>query len=169
MKETLDLWPPLPIVITASPYKKWSVGNIIVASSIPQGFIPTVEHLYILEGQLDVSDVFQDEIENSQWLEFLRPFTDVKNLYMASEMVTFVAPALQELVGESVTEVLPALQTLFLEEPLSSGSAIDQFVAARQSASRPITISGWEREEEELFALDWLQRPITVYFNIMMI
>jgi hypothetical protein len=124
-------------------------------SSFPQAFIPAVEHLYILEDELDVPDVFLgDDIENSHWLELLRPFTAVRDLYMVYEIATFISPALQELVGERVTEMLPALRTLFLEEPLISGSAIVQFIAARQLACYPIVISSWEREEDEPSGLD---------------
>ena len=92
---------------------------------------------------------WQDDIENSQWLELLHPFTAVKDLYISQEFTPRIAPALQELVGERVTEVLPALQTLFLEEPLPSGpvqETIGQFVAARQLAGHPIAVSRWERK-----------------------
>jgi hypothetical protein len=57
-----------------------------------------------------------------------------------------IAPVLQEpkLVGEKVTDVLPALRTLFLEERSPSGpvqEAIQQFIAARQLARRPMVVS----------------------------
>ncbi len=61
----------------------------------------------------------------------------------------FIAPALQELIGERVTEVLPALQTLFLEEDHLLGpvqEAIGKFVATRQLAGHPIIVSHWDRE-----------------------
>jgi len=95
-----------------------------------------VEHLYIL-GNDPSQRVWQVEIENRQWLELLDPFTAVKGLYISSELAPDIVSALHELSGERVTVVLPALQTLFLEEPLKSGSvqeAIGQFVAARHLA-----------------------------------
>ena len=45
--------------------------------------------------------------------------------------------------------VFLALQTFFLEKPLTSGpvqEAIERFVAERQFANHPITISRWERK-----------------------
>ena len=69
-----------------------------------------MEHLYIHEDRLSV---WQDDIENGQWPEVLRPFTAVKDLFTPR-----IAPALKELVGERATEVLPALRTLFFEVPL---------------------------------------------------
>jgi hypothetical protein len=76
----------------------------ICSSSSPQAFIPAVERLRFLEDELDVQ---QDDIETSQWLEFLRPFTAMGGLYLSRKLTPFIAPALQELVGESVTEDPP--------------------------------------------------------------
>jgi hypothetical protein len=117
--------------------------------SFLQGLIPAVEHLYIQDLPIhSVSEPpWQDDIEGSQWLELLRPFTAVNELYISKKFVPRIAPALQELVGERATEALPALRTLFLRETLSSGpvqEAIQQFVTARQLSNHPIAISQWE-------------------------
>jgi hypothetical protein len=88
----------------------------------------------------------QDNIESWLWLELLRPFTAVKNLYLSEEFAPRIVPALQVLVEIGTTEVLPALQNIFLEgfqtSPLREG--IRQFIATRQ-ANRPIAISQWYR------------------------
>jgi hypothetical protein len=127
----------------------WQLSSLaqICSSSFPQAFVPAVEHLYILEvGYCD----WQDDIEKSQWLELLRPFSAVKYLNLSRRFVQRIAPALQELIGESVAEVLPVLQTLFLEETsFPSGPVqgiIGQFVAARQIGGHPISVSRWERK-----------------------
>ena len=99
-----------------------------------------VEHLYIC----DWRPRWQDDIENSQWLEVLHPFATVKNLYISREFTAQIVSVLKVLVGETVTEVLPALRTLCLEEPSPSKASIEQFIAARQLASRPIVVSYWD-------------------------
>jgi hypothetical protein len=114
----------------------------------PQALIPAVEHLYIcvLEGVLWD---WPDDSDSDSWLELLRPFIAVKDLYMSCGITPCIAHALQELVEEGVTEVLPSLQTLFLEEPLPSGLAqeiIDKFISARQLSGHPIAVSCWERK-----------------------
>jgi hypothetical protein len=126
----------------------WQISSLaqLCSRSLPQALIPALEHLYIFEGRRWVW-LRQDDIENSQWLELFLPFTDVKDLYITREIAPFVVPALQDLVGARVMEVLPVLQTLFLQETLSSGpvhEAIGKFVAARQLAGRPISVSLWE-------------------------
>ena len=123
----------------------WQLSSIaqLCSSFFPQALFPALEHLYIL----DCGSDWQDDIENSQWLEVLHPFAVVKDFYISSTLIPLIAPALQELVGERVMEVLPALQTLFLEEPLPSGpvqESIGQFVAARQLAGHPIVVSRWD-------------------------
>jgi hypothetical protein len=129
----------------------WQLSSLaqICSSSFPQALITMVEHLYI-EACLGL---WEDDIENSQWLEVLHPFAAVKDLHISREFTLQIAHALQELVGERVTEVLPALHSLFLEEPESELPArlvqdqerIGQFVSARQLAGYPITISHYNK------------------------
>ena len=57
---------------------------------------------------------WQGDVENTQWLELLRSFTALKELYLDERFTPLVAPALQELTRERVTEVLPELQNLFI-------------------------------------------------------
>ena len=107
--------------------------------------ISMVEYLYIygLPSQL------QDDTENMQWLEVLRPFTSVKNLYLSWTFARCILFSLQGLVGERVTDVLPALESLFLENHQPSGpiqEAIEQIVAERQLSGHHVAVSHWERE-----------------------
>ena len=122
----------------------WQLSSLaqVCSSSFPEAFISTVEHLYIYE-QKYWQPRWQDDIEDSQWLEVLHPFTAVKHLYLSREFVSRIAPALQELSGE----VLPSLQNILLEDLHSSGpvhGAIGKFVAARQLAGHHIAVSCWD-------------------------
>ena len=107
--------------------------------------LPTLESLYIGGGRYSERDR-QYRIGNTRWLDFLEPFSTVKDLYLSKEFAPRIAPALQQLVGGRVTEVLPTLQNIFVEEFQPSGpvhEAIGQFVASRQRSNHPIAISGW--------------------------
>jgi hypothetical protein len=147
----------------------WQLSSLaqICSSSFPQALITMVEHLYIQCGH--PSPPWEDDIENSQWLEVLHPFTAVKNLYISRVFMPQIARALQELVVERVT-VLPSLHSLFLEEPESElpdpsedsrlvQESIGQFVSARQLAGHPITISHCDeshlKNEVFLFLPHW--------------
>jgi hypothetical protein len=132
----------------------WQLSSLaqIYSSALPQAFIHTAEYLYIHSNVYrPLPPDWQDDLEDSQWLEVLHPFTSVKNLYLSRKLTPSIAPALQELVGERVIEVLPALQSLFLEELHPSEpaqEAIGTFVAARQLAGHPIIVSHWDSEDE---------------------
>jgi hypothetical protein len=88
--------------------------------------------------------LIKDDMENTQWLELLHPFTNVKDLHLSPILPTWIAAALQELTGERVTGVLPVLQNIFLDriygehEPIPK--AVLEFVAARQLSSCPVAI-----------------------------
>ena len=118
----------------------------ICGSSLPP--LSTLERLYIHEDKYWQPRPL-DYVENTRWIELLRPFTAVKSLYLSMELGLRVAPALQELTPEAATEVLPALQNLCLEGLQPSRvvqEAIGQFVAARLLFNRPtVTVNPWER------------------------
>jgi hypothetical protein len=119
----------------------WQLSSLaqVCSSSLPEAFTSTVEHLYIYGRQ----PYWQDDIENSQWLEVLHPFTAVKYLYLSKIFASRITSALQELAGE----VLPSLQNIFLEGVYPSGpiqGAIGKFVASRQLAGHPIAVSHWD-------------------------
>jgi len=108
-----------------------------------------------LDLDLDISDAYplliEDDMENTQWLELLHPFTNVKDLRLFGEVPTYVAPALQNLAGERVTEVLPVLQNIFLDGVYGQQQvpkAISEFVAARQLSGCPVAIHrrSWDSE-----------------------
>ena len=128
----------------------WQLSSVaqVFSTSFPQALISAVERLYFFNFDHSFSrPQWQDDVESGQWLELFHQFTAVKDLYLCQELPPLIAPILQELVGERATEVLPALETIFLKETLPSGSvqeSIGKFVAGRELASHPITLSHWE-------------------------
>ena len=112
-----------------------------------------LEDLYFYE---DLRPYWKNNIDNELWVELLRPFSSVKNLYLPKNIASLVAPALQGLVEGRTTEVLPTvlpnLENIFLAGLESFGPAqegIGQFVAARQVAGRPTAVSHWTNYEED--------------------
>jgi hypothetical protein len=114
-----------------------------VCASFPQALLPTVEKLYILESRpAELS--WQVDLEKSHMVGTFGFICRRERVLLCKKFAPRIAPALQELVGERATEVLPTLQSFFLEELYPSGPVqenIDQFVAARQLVSHPITVS----------------------------
>jgi hypothetical protein len=113
----------------------------LCASALP--LLSTVENLAFYESGLPSLLQWEDDIEITRWLELLRPFTAVKNLYLSEGFGLHIAPALQELVEGSMKKVFRTLENLFLSglqpsNPVHEG--IGQFVAARQLA-----VSRWDQ------------------------
>jgi hypothetical protein len=123
---------------------EWQLSSMaqICASLFSRSSIHMVEELHIRERSNSILE-WQDDIEDSQWLELLQPFTGVKKLYLYKEFAPRIAPSLQELVGGRTTEVLPALRRLCLEKhhPGPYEEAIKKFVAARWLSNHPVAIS----------------------------
>jgi hypothetical protein len=123
----------------------WQLSSLAQICSLSLRLLLTmpVENLYIHEGPYSSPD-WKDDIENTEWLDLLLPFTAVKNLYLSKKFSPRIAPALQELTGERTTEVLPALQNVLLKgfqpsEPVQEG--IVQLISARRLINQPFAIS----------------------------
>jgi hypothetical protein len=135
----------LRIKCTKSEWQLSSLADICSSSSSSYPFpLSSVERLDIFP-RYTRPDVGQwhDDMEDTQWLEFLQPFTAVKDLYLCEGLALRVVHALQDLTGEGATEMLPALQSIFIEgHQLSEAiqTAIGPFIASRQLSSHPVAV-----------------------------
>ena len=130
----------MQILCTASDWQLSSLEQVCTSSLPP---LSTLEDLYINKHSY-LRSRWQDDVENALWLDLLRPFVAVKNLYLSEEFVPCIAPALQELVMGRTTEVLPCLEDILLEGFQPSGplqEGIEKFVAARQLTGHLVNIN----------------------------
>ena len=131
----------------------WQVSSMEQVCTLCLPPLSTLEDVYLYES-LYSQPIWQDNIENTLWLELLQPFAAVKNLYLSKEFASrIIGPALQELTGGRMAEVLPTLQNIFLEELQPSGTVqegIQQFIATRQVTSHPIAVSHWDDSKQEM-------------------
>lgn len=116
----------------------------VSTSSSPS--LSMVESLYIYRNPMRL--YWEDEIliENTEWLDLLRPYTAAKDLYLSEVFGPGIVRALQGSVAGRRTVVLPTLRTVFLEglQPLGPvPEDIGQFVVARQISGSPCTVSLW--------------------------
>ena len=87
-----------------------------------------------------------DAIENTLWLQALRSFTAVKDLYLSRDFAPAIAAALQELIGARITEAFPSLQNIFVEGLKPSGPFQENL--GRQLSDYPIPISVCEKKSD---------------------
>ena len=146
----------LKVDILCSSGLEWQFSSMeqVCISCLPP--LSMSEDLYIYRRQRWRLDG-KEHIENELWLQLLHPFTAAKNLYLCQDFARRIGPALLELVEPvdgRTPEALLALENVYLEGLESSGSVekgIGRFVAAREVAGHPITISGWTNSEKEKF------------------
>ena len=120
--------------------------------------LSSVEQLDICGGEYEHSlPEWQEGMEESQWLDMLRPFTAVDSLHVTEHLGPFIASALREATGRRAMEVLPTLRSLCLEGLGPSEflrEAVGQFLAARGSTSCLVTVcrrkSRWGSWEHDL-------------------
>ena len=138
--ETSDLRVFMLLILCKQP--EWQLSTIaqVCNSIIPP--LSTLGKLRIGEGLYSMPR-WHDDMENTEWLELLQPFTYVKDLELSERLVPLVAPALQELNEERVTQTLPVLQDLSLEGPPSGAAkeAMKKFIAARRLSGHPVTMN----------------------------
>jgi hypothetical protein len=124
----------------------WELSFLEQVRTSPLPSLSTVHDLYMVSGPWPQD--WKDNTDYAQWLELLRLFSGVKNIYLSKDLAPCVVPALQDLVDGRTNQVFPALQNIFLEELQESGpvqEGFGKFVAARQVTSHPITVSRWGR------------------------
>jgi hypothetical protein len=121
----------------------WQLSSLAQVCGLTLSTLSNLDRLDIREGQYPPPD-WQDDIENTQWMEVFQPFTTVQDLHLSKQVASRVAPALQELAGERVVHVLPNLQNLFAFglQPLAPEpiQAIAQFIAAKKLAGYPVAL-----------------------------
>ena len=153
-------------VWVSSRVPEWQLSSLAQFCSTSLPHLPTLERLSILNGSNVLAREWKDDMERSQWLELLRPFVSVRELFLGLYFVRGallkVALALRDLTGNTVTEVLPALQQLFskhdyLPDSDRIGEALAQFITARQLSGHPVafhpTTAAWSKSSQ------WLASP----------
>ena len=140
----------LSVRIPCTP-SEWQLSSLqqVCISSLPS--VSALEDLYISEARGYPPRWQDDDVEDALWLDLLRSFVAVKNLYVSEGFGPRIAPALQELVGGRTTDVLLTLENIFLEGFQQMGpqalllGGIEKFVAARRLTNHPVAVSHWEK------------------------
>jgi F-box-like len=139
------LW--LSILCKPSDWQLSSLAQLYNSALSPDYPLPTLEHLEFHNSR----KYWEDDMENVQWLELLRLFPSIEDLVLSVKSFRLIAPALNELDGESIMEVLPALQNIVIQCPQPSeldSKEIEKFVSTRQLLGSPVTVQ--RRDDKDL-------------------
>ena len=114
----------------------WQLLSLVQICTSLSPLFSIVEHLGIDFDGFSSLPRWEGDVENDQWLDILRPFTAVKNLYISRQIASRIVAALREPIGVSANSVLPALESLLVGRLRLSGpiqEAIGQLIAAVSS------------------------------------
>jgi len=82
-----------------------------------------------------------NEADRAQWLELLRPFSNVKTLGVSKGLTGELSRSLQFDDGEPPMEFLPELKELECDASDNIGDGFAAFLGARQNAGHPVSLA----------------------------
>ena len=115
----------------------WQASSMAqICNSLSQIF-SAAEHLYLQHEVHNESSEEHNDVDHTEWCKLLRPFSNVKMLWIQEGLVKDLSHCLELEDGEPHLELLPELEVL---EYFGSGDAFTSFVDARRNAGHPVTL-----------------------------
>jgi hypothetical protein len=115
----------------------WQVSSVAQIFNSLGHLFSAVEHLTFEHGVHSRSSEEHNEVDRTEWRKLLRPFRNVKMLWIDNGLVEQLSRSLDLEDGERPLELLPELQELAYS---GTGGAFNSFIDARQNADRAITL-----------------------------
>ena len=115
----------------------WQVLHLAQILGHSPALVSNVDYLSIDENDPKPESGWKASMDDTDWLELLRPFAVVKMLHGSRQLAMHIALALDGIGVEMSTEVLPALTSLSLED--LPAKSVEKFLAARQTSGYPVT------------------------------
>jgi hypothetical protein len=118
----------------------WQVSSMVQILNSPIPVLFMVEHLTLQYKKDSMLSEGHNEVNRTKWHQLLSPFTNVKNLEVAHELVGDISGLLESDNGEPPMELLPELKELRYRARPGTRNAFSAFINARQNAGRPVTL-----------------------------
>jgi len=122
------------------PHLDWQVALAVQISHALRAEFSGVEDLTLEYWGYFSSSQQHHEADQSQWLELLMLYSNVKTLRLEDELVWELSRSLQSADGESSMELLPRLERLSYSGSRLAGQAFSNFLHVRYNAGHPITL-----------------------------
>ena len=118
----------------------WQISSMAqISNSLSQMFF-AAERLFLRHEVHSSSSEEHDEVDRTELRKLLRPFSNVKSLWIEEGLVKDLSRSLELEVGEPPLELLPELHVLEYFGSDNTGDAFSSFIDARRRADRPITL-----------------------------
>jgi hypothetical protein len=129
-------------IIVRGRHFDWQVSSVTQISNSLSQVLSSVEHLMLQHEVHDLSTEEHNEVDRTEWRNFLRSFSNVKTLRIENGLVEELSHCLQSDDRElPLAPLLPELQELTYSRSDNTGDAFSSFVDARRNAGRPVTLT----------------------------
>jgi hypothetical protein len=118
----------------------WQISFMTQISNPLGQMFSAVEHLTLEHEVHGRSFEEHNEVDRAEWRRLLRPFSNVKTLWIDNGLVEDLSHSLLFEGGELPLELLPELQELTYSGSADTGDGFTSFINARQNAGRPVTL-----------------------------
>ena len=118
----------------------WQVSSVAQIFNSLGHLFSAVEHLTFEHELHSQSSEAHNEVDRTEWRKLLRPFRNVKTLWIGNGLVEQLSRSLDLEDGELPLELLPELQELTYSGSGNTGDAFTSFIDTRQNADRAITL-----------------------------
>jgi hypothetical protein len=128
-------------VEVACQHLDWQLCSVSQIFNTLGPLFPAVVDLTLDYREHTISSQRHNQVDRTQWREFLRSFRNVKTLRVHNSLVEDLSHSLL-LNGAPPLEVLPELQELVCPPACISGQAFTPFILERKAAGRPLYLIG---------------------------
>jgi hypothetical protein len=118
----------------------WQVSSVAQILNVLGPRFSAVEHLTLVHEVHGQSSKEHNDVDRTEWHKLLKPFSNVKTLFIDDGLVEELSRCLQLEDGEGPLELLPELQELTYSGNGDIDDAFISFIDARQSSDHPVTL-----------------------------
>jgi len=118
----------------------WQVSSVAQILNALSQIFSAVEQLTLVHEVHSQSSKEHNDVDRTEWHKLLKPFSNVKTLYIDDGLDEELSRCLQLEDGEDPLELLPELQELTYSGSGNTDDAFVSFINARQSSGHPVTL-----------------------------
>jgi hypothetical protein len=119
----------------------WQVSSAAQILNTLQPILSGVEKLTLIYGEHYRSSEWHNEVDRTQWHQLLRPFSNLKTLYVENGLVGKLARSLHTDDGDPPPELLPNLEKVGYSGGQVAQKALTPFIDERRVTGHPVKLT----------------------------
>ena len=120
---------------------EWQVLSAAQILHTLQPVLSVMKTLTLIHAQYNRLSEWDNKVDRTQWRQLLRPFTNLKMLYVQNELIERLAPSLQSDNGDPLLKFLPNLEEVGYSGGEDALKAFTPFLNEQQVAGHPVNLT----------------------------